>query len=41
MITEKIAAASDAAMQLATAASNARVIPGYRRKARAISRRLS
>ncbi len=40
MVTEKMFAAGEAAMQLATGASNRTVIRGYRRKVRANSRRL-
>lgn len=40
MITEKVFAAGEAAMQIATGASNRKVIRGYRRKVRANSRRL-
>lgn len=40
MVTEKMFAAGEAAMQMATGASNATVIRGYRRKVRANARRL-
>lgn len=40
MVTEKMFAAGEAAMQMAFGASNGAVIDGYRRKVRANSRRL-
>lgn len=40
MVTEKMMAAGEAAMQMATGASNRTVIRGYRRKVRANARRL-
>ena len=40
MVTEKMFAAGEAAMQMALGASNGAVINGYRRKVRANSRRL-
>ena len=40
MVTEKVFAAGEAAMQIAMGASNDAVIRGYRRKVRANSRRL-
>ena len=41
MVTEKVAAAGEAALMVATGASTAKVIAGYRRKVRANARRLS
>jgi hypothetical protein len=41
MVSEKIFAASEAAMQIATGASTGAVVAGYRRKVRAIHRRLT
>ena len=41
MVGEKVAAAGEAAMLLATGASTQRVVSGYRRKVRANRRRLS
>ena len=41
MVTEKVAAAGEAAMMMATGASTAKVVAGYRRKVRANARRLS
>jgi hypothetical protein len=41
MVTEKMFAAGEAAMQVAMGASNATVIRGYRHKVRANARRLS
>lgn len=40
MITEKMFAAGEAAMQIATGATHGAVVRGYRRKVRANSRRL-
>ena len=40
MVTEKVLAAGEAAMLMATGASHSKVIRGYRRKVRANSRRL-
>lgn len=41
MVSEKIMAANEAALLLATGGSTARVVAGYRRKVRANARRLS
>lgn len=41
MVTEKVMAAGEAAMLLATGGSGAGVLAGYRRKVRANARRLS
>ena len=41
MVSEKIFAAGEAAMQIATGASTGAVVAGYRRKVRANHRRLS
>lgn len=41
MVSEKIAAASEAALLLATGGSTAKVVAGYRRKVRANARRLA
>lgn len=41
MVTEKIMAANEAALLMATGGSTARVVAGYRRKVRANARRLS
>lgn len=41
MVSEKVFAAGEAAMQLATGASTGAVVAGYRRKVRANHRRLS
>jgi urease beta subunit len=41
MVTEKVAAAGEAALMVASGASTAKVIAGYRRKVRANARRLS
>ncbi len=41
MITEKVLAAGEAALMVASGASTAKVIAGYRRKVRANARRLS
>ncbi|MCJ2012821.1 hypothetical protein [Methylobacterium sp. J-076] len=41
MVTEKILAAGEAAMMLATGASNGKVVSSYRRKVRANALRLS
>jgi hypothetical protein len=41
MVTEKIVAANEAALLIATGGSTARVVAGYRRKVRANARRLS
>ncbi|MGU3540856.1 hypothetical protein [Methylobacterium sp. A54F] len=41
MVTEKIAAAGEAAFLVASGGSTARVVAGYRRKVRANARRLS
>lgn len=41
MVSEKVFAAGEAAMQLATGASHGAVVAGYRRKVRANHRRLS
>lgn len=41
MVTEKILAANEAALLIATGGSTARVVAGYRRKVRANVRRLS
>ncbi|WP_430913462.1 hypothetical protein [Methylobacterium sp. sgz302541] len=41
MVTEKVMAAGEAAMMLATGGSGAKVLAGYRRKVRANARRLS
>lgn len=41
MISEKLFAAGDAAMQLASGASQTAIVNGYRRKVRANSRRLA
>lgn len=41
MVSEKVVAAGEAAMQLATGASTGAVVAGYRRKVRANHRRLS
>ncbi|GBU17756.1 MULTISPECIES: hypothetical protein [Methylobacterium] len=40
MVTEKVAAAGEAAMMLASGGSGAGVVAGYRRKVRANARRL-
>lgn len=40
MVTEKVLAAGEAAMQMATGASHGAIVNGYRRKVRANSRRL-
>ena len=40
MVTEKVLAAGEAAMQIATGATHGAVIEGYRRKIRANARRL-
>ena len=41
MVTEKVTAAGEAALMVASGASTAKVIAGYRRKVRANARRLS
>lgn len=41
MVSEKIMAASEAAMMIATGVSTQKVVTGYRRKVRANARRLS
>lgn len=41
MVTEKVAAAGEAMAQIATGASQGKVVNGYRRKVRANIRRLS
>ena len=41
MVTEKVVAAGEAALMVASGASTAKVIAGYRRKVRANARRLS
>lgn len=41
MVSEKVSAASEAAMLMATGGSTRRVVAGYRRKVRANARRLS
>ncbi|HEX8416814.1 MAG TPA: hypothetical protein VF641_04340 [Methylobacterium sp.] len=41
MVAEKITAAGEAAMLMATGASSQRVVAGYRRKVRANARRLA
>jgi hypothetical protein len=41
MVSEKIMAANEAALLLATGGSTARVVAGYRRKVRANARRLA
>ena len=41
MITEKMAAAGEAALMVAAGASTSKVVAGYRRKVRANARRLS
>lgn len=41
MVTEKVMAAGEAALMVASGASAAKVIAGYRRKVRANARRLS
>lgn len=41
MVSEKMFAAGEAAMQIATGASHGKVVQGYRRKVQANARRLS